>query len=107
ILISISAGASFVARCNPKDIEGTSEIIKKAILHKGFSFVEMLQDCLIFNYPDNLEKRMYRINNSLDFDKAITLAKEWDYDNEDAKIPIGIFYQTQKQTLEEKWYKKR
>jgi len=36
-----------------------------------------------------------------DKEKAFLLAKEWDYNSTDKKIPIGIFYQEKRKTLEE------
>jgi len=40
-----AAGATFVARTTTYHIQQMSEIIQKAILHKGFSVVEVLSQC--------------------------------------------------------------
>lgn len=102
ILLALSSGASFIARCNARDIEHTTEVLKQAIKHKGFSFVEILQDCIIFNLEvNNLDKLMYKVDNRKDKEKAFKLAKEWDYNSTNGKIPIGIFYQEQRKSLEE------
>ena len=104
IKIALASGATFVARCNPADIEHTSEILKKAIKHKGFSYVEAMQKCLIFNKDMNdLDKLMYKIKDNKNIDDAFKLADEWDYNTKKGKIPIGIIYETRKKTLEEKW----
>ncbi len=42
-------------------------------------------------------------DNKNDMKKAQELADEWNYNSKSGKIPIGIFYQTEKPTLEEKW----
>ncbi len=103
IKLALASGATFVARCNARDIEHTKEVLKKAIEHKGFSFVEVIQDCLIFNLEaNNKDKLMYKIDNK-DLKKAFDLADEWDYNDKKGKIPIGIFYSKQEKTLEEKW----
>lgn len=105
LMIALSAGASFVARCNAKDIEHTQKIIEEAIKHKGFSYVEIIQDCLIFN-PDALkrDKLIYKIDDKKrSFDEAMKLAQEFDYNLKDGKIPIGIFYKEERKTLEEEW----
>jgi hypothetical protein len=50
------------------------------------------------------DKLIYKIKDKKrDLDEAMELAKEYDYNLSDGKIPIGIFYQTQRKTLEENW----
>jgi len=101
IKLALVSGATFVARVNAKDIEHTAEILEKAIKHKGFSFVEVLQDCLIFNKEVNcLDKMMEKVeDNSDDMEKAMGVAGRWDYNSTNQKIPIGIFYQKEKKSL--------
>ncbi|MAG79185.1 hypothetical protein CMI40_02310 [Candidatus Pacearchaeota archaeon] len=105
IKLAISSGATFVARCNARDINHTSKIIEQAIKHKGFSFVEILQDCIIFNLKiNNKDKLMYKIpTKNRKIKEALSLADEWDYNLRKGKIPLGIFYQEKRKTLEEKW----
>ncbi len=103
IKLAIDSNISFIARCNSRDIEHTAKIIEKAIKHKGFSFVEIIQDCIIFNLEiNNKDKLMYKVDNK-DIEKAKKLAEEWDYNSKTGKIPIGIIYQKKQNTLEEKW----
>ena len=79
-------------------------ILEKAIKHKGFSFVEIIQPCLRFNLDMNkIGKLTYKINNGLDMKKAFKLVDKWDYNSTKGKIPLGIFYQKQELILEEKW----
>lgn len=47
--IALSAGASFVARGVDKDPSHLSSLLKKAYEHQGCSFIEIYQDCNIFN----------------------------------------------------------
>jgi len=104
IKLALVSGATFVARCNAKDITHTSEILEKAIKHKGFSFVEIIQDCLIFNVGDNFDKNLYKIeDNKEDMGKAMKLADEFDYNHLNEKVPIGVIYQADKPVLNEKW----
>jgi len=105
IFIALAAGASFVARCNARDIEHTKEIIEQAMIHKGFSFIEIMQDCLVFNIDVNKrDNQMYKISdNKKSLKKALKLAQEFDYNLGNKKIPIGIFYQNPRKTLEDEW----
>ncbi len=93
IKLALAAGGKFIARANARNITQTTEILKKAIKHKGFSYVEIVQDCLIFNKEmDNKDSMMYSVENK-DKAKAEKLAEEWDYNSKKGKIPIGIIYE--------------
>lgn len=50
LALALAAGASFVARAVDKDPNHLGEIIKKAHEHRGCAFVEIYQDCNIFNH---------------------------------------------------------
>jgi len=45
VKLSLGAGASFVARSTTFHVKELTGILKKAILHKGFSVVEVLSQC--------------------------------------------------------------
>ncbi len=50
LLIALASGASFVARAVDKDPGHLGLILKEAYEHPGCSFVEIYQDCNIFNH---------------------------------------------------------
>ena len=50
LMLALAAGAGFVARGVDKDPTHLVSILKKAYEHKGCSFVEIYQDCNIFNH---------------------------------------------------------
>jgi 2-oxoglutarate ferredoxin oxidoreductase subunit beta len=108
IKLALVSGATFIARANARDIEHTSEIIKRAVNHQGFSFIEIIQNCLQFNLDVNfLDKIMYKTDNRNNFKKAMKLADEWDYNSRKGKIPIGVIYQSEQDTLNFKIEKSR
>jgi len=49
ISFAFGAGATFIARTIDRNPSHMKEIIKAAALHKGVSFVEVLQNCVIYN----------------------------------------------------------
>lgn len=103
IKFAISCGATFIARCNAKDIAHTTEILKQAINFKGFAFVEIIQDCLIFNIDaNNKDEQMYKIRDNSDLATAIKLSYHYDYNSKTGKIPLGVIYKSQDLTLTEK-----
>jgi 2-oxoglutarate/2-oxoacid ferredoxin oxidoreductase subunit beta len=50
LLLALSSGASFVARAVDKDPNHLASIVQKAYEHQGGSFIEIYQDCNIFNH---------------------------------------------------------
>ena len=106
IELMLSAGATFVARGYTRNMEHLQSLIKTAVNHKGFSFIDVLQPCFtFFNTYDYYNERVYEISqkdhDASDRSKAFIKASEWAYGEGD-QIPIGIFYQVKKPTYEEK-----
>ena len=50
LMLALASGASFVARAVDKDPNHLATVLKKAYEHQGCSFVEIYQDCNIFNH---------------------------------------------------------
>lgn len=104
IKIALASNATFVARTSAMDIKHMIEVFTKAINHNGFSFVEVIQDCIIFNLEaNNKDSLMYKIKDNKIKQTAEKLADEYNYNLGSGKIPIGIIYQSQERSLEEKW----
>jgi 2-oxoglutarate ferredoxin oxidoreductase subunit beta len=64
--LAISAEATFVARTMDSEVKHMASILKAAAAHKGTSFVEVYQNCIIFNPQewskfDNRKKRKQNI----------------------------------------------
>jgi 2-oxoglutarate ferredoxin oxidoreductase subunit beta len=107
IKLMLSLNASFVARGFALEVEHLKDIFKEAILHKGFSFVEVLQPCIIHNDTrEFIKKRIYKIEPK-SLEEAWKMAMEWDYCYDNKKIPIGIFYKQRRETFEEKYLKNK
>jgi len=49
VALAIASGATYVARSMDRDPHHLTEVLKKAAMHKGTSFVEVYQNCNIFN----------------------------------------------------------
>jgi len=104
IKLALASGIGFIARCNAKDIAHTAEILGKAIQYKGFSFVEIIQDCLIFNKDmNNKDKMMYKLKDNANKKAAEKIAEEWDYNSKKGKIALGVLYYEEKPALSDKW----
>lgn len=67
IAIALAAGATFVARALDIDAKGLQTILKAAAGHKGTSFIEIYQNCNIYNDGafENISDREFREDRTL------------------------------------------
>lgn len=99
--IVFSSGGTFIARGYSSKIDLLKEILREAILHRGFSFVDVLQVCAtFFNMYDlyNRSCRPMEDHDPHDVARAMEMMREWDY-NSDGPIPLGIFYRKEASTF--------
>ncbi len=104
--LMLASGATFIARGASHGIELLKKIFKEAIMHKGFSLVDVLQVCVTyFNMYEYYDKRVYELkdHNPGDFNRAMDKIREWDY-NSDSPIALGAFYKKEAPTFEESFY---
>lgn len=104
LTLVISQGASFVAQGFAGDAPYLTNLMTKAIKHKGFSLLNILQPCVTFNkvcnyrfYQDKvyqLEKKNWKAD-----DKFLALKKASFAEN---KIPTGVFFQEKRSAYHEK-----
>jgi 2-oxoglutarate ferredoxin oxidoreductase subunit beta len=100
--VAITLGATFVAQGYSDEVVHLKELFKKAISHPGFSLVDVLQPCVIFNGKDVREQyraKVYKLeeSNYQPNDKAVAYAKA----GETEKLPIGVLYQESRPTYEQ------
>ena len=106
----LASGASFVARVFA-DVGQIEYIVGEAMKHKGFAFIEVIQPCLIFHKDEGYREKMYSLDhvrhNKTSFDHAWKRAQEFDYDSieKGTKIPLGIFYQEEREVFEDQFPK--
>ena len=106
IKLMLASGCTFVARIFA-DVKQVEWITKEALNHKGFCFIEILQPCLIFHPYKGYKEKTYFLNdknhNKTNFEMAMKKAEEFSYTefNDKTKIPLGIFYQKEKEIFEE------
>jgi 2-oxoglutarate ferredoxin oxidoreductase subunit beta len=106
VALAIAAGATFVARTFSGDSKHAREVMKQALDHKGFAFVDALSPCVTFNRFNTNEwfkERVYRLEDTdftpEDYLKSYTQALEFG-----DKIPLGVFYKTDQPTYESQDY---
>lgn len=100
VALMLSSGATFVARAYTRKMDHLREVLKAAILHRGFSFVDVLQICATYNnLTEYYNDRVYLLegHDTADLSGAMAKAREWDY-SADAPIALGVFYEEEAPT---------
>lgn len=114
IALALVSGYTFIARGYSYDVKHLKEIIKKAILHKGLAFIDVLQPCPTYNDINTKDwysgkdrvdpktgkpmPRIYKLDD-VGYDPYVhdELERKWIQVVEKSlewgdRIPIGIFY---------------
>ena len=94
--LMLTSGATYIARGYSHGIEQLQRLIKEAVLHRGFSFVDVLQVCVSYNnLYESYNKWTYALqdHDPSSFEQAQRIIRSWNYDRSDAPIPLGCFYQ--------------
>ena len=105
LTVAISAGATFVARGFSGDLKHLAQVLKEAIDHRGFAYVDVFSPCITFNKNqtfDYFRERVYRLeeteHDKEDYFSALDLSNQRFVKD---KLPIGIFYQIEHKTTYE------
>jgi 2-oxoglutarate/2-oxoacid ferredoxin oxidoreductase subunit beta len=103
IALALACGATYVARGFSGDVKHMADLIQNGIQHKGFAFVDALSPCVTYNKLNTFDwfrQRVYKLEGAghdpTNIVAAWQRALEWG-----DKIPIGLFYKTDKPTYEE------
>src|ERR1700719_1442492 len=104
IPLAIVGGATYVARGFSGKQKHLVEILKGAIQHKGFSFVDVFSPCVTYNKDNTYQFFNSRVklleeagHDPSDFAKAIERGYQWG-----EEIPVGVFWKrTDLPSLEE------
>ncbi len=101
IALSLIAGATFVSRGFAGNIPQLTDLLARAITHKGFSVVDVLQPCVTFDKVhtyDWLRKRIYPMESvPPSLTAGLAASMEWG-----DRIPIGVFRDETMDTLEDR-----
>jgi 2-oxoglutarate ferredoxin oxidoreductase subunit beta len=101
ISLMIVSRATFVARGFSGDLKHLEYLFERAIFHKGFSIVDVIQPCVTFNNTyEYYRERVYRLEDTdydpHNFENALKKSLEFD-----GRVPIGVFYEETAPTYEE------
>jgi len=102
LTVAIALDCGFIARGFVGEKEHLSSLIQEGIKHRGFALIDILQPCVTFNRVNTFnwyKERVYKLGETgydpTDKTAAFVKSQEWG-----EKIPIGVIYQAQRDTLE-------
>lgn len=94
VALAIAMNVGFVARAFSGDIEGTKAIMKRAILHRGFSLVDIFQPCVSFNKLNTFQwfkKNTYPLESGYRPDNR---ARAFERALDEMPFPLGVLYES-------------
>lgn len=97
--LAISLGASWVARGFSGDVKGTTELIKKAIAHRGFAFLNIVSPCVTWRGDDQhkeLRARMRSVPAAHDRTNSVAALRLC---GESEHLTVGVLYDVERPTL--------
>ncbi len=103
IAFALSAGATFVGRALDIDQKGLNFLIKKAAAHKGSAFIEIYQNCNIFNdgaFAELSDKSLRDVNTIFHHVSAISVADAFHLSQVNAPVHMGLLWEESKPTYE-------
>jgi 2-oxoglutarate ferredoxin oxidoreductase subunit beta len=116
LALALGAGATFVARALDIDKPGLTDVLRRAAHHRGTAFVEVFQNCNIYNdgefayIREDREARVYLengrefgstgiVHDESDFATAFALAQlNWE---QNGAVPLGVFRDVEKDSYDE------
>ncbi|MGZ7080648.1 MAG: 2-oxoacid:ferredoxin oxidoreductase subunit beta [Thermoanaerobaculia bacterium] len=97
--LAISIGASWVARGFSGDVKGTTELMKKAIAHHGFAFLNIISPCVTWRGDDQHKELRVKMralpagHDSKSREAAMRFTDEKDV------MTVGVLYDVARPTL--------
>jgi 2-oxoglutarate ferredoxin oxidoreductase subunit beta len=96
ISLALSAGATFVARGFSGEQKHLTELIKQAIQHKGFAFIDVFSPCVTYNLDNTypwFKQRVKKLEDDSSYDSTNWIAAMGKSQIWGEEIPIGKFFQ--------------
>ncbi len=96
VSLALAAGATFVARGFSGEQKHLTELIKRGIEHKGFSFIDVFSPCVTYNRDNTFQwfrPRVKKLEDNAEYDPS-----DWSAAMEKSllwgeEIPIGRFFE--------------
>ncbi len=97
--LAISFGASWVGRSFSGDVKGSTELMKRAIDHRGFAFLNMISPCVTWRGDDQHKQIRARLRPLPADHDASSRETAMRLTNEGGPITVGVLYENKQPTL--------
>lgn len=101
--LALAAGGTFLARGFSAQPKALVELLKAAVMHRGFSIVEVMSPCVTYNKINTyawFKENVYNVSDLEGYDNTHK-TKAFEVLSQEGKIPLGVIYQNNRPTLEE------
>jgi len=96
ISLALAAGATFIARGFSGEQKHLTNLIKQAIQHKGFAFIDVFSPCVTYNHDNTYQwfkPRVKKLEDDASYDAGNWIAAMEKSQMWGEEIPIGKFFQ--------------
>lgn len=96
LTLALTQGATFISQGFAGDVPFLIELIKKAITHKGFSLINILQPCVTFNKINTYayyKEKTYKLTSEYNPSDAASAYEKCSEPTANEKFPLGVLYQ--------------
>ncbi|MBM3773710.1 MAG: 2-oxoacid:ferredoxin oxidoreductase subunit beta [Acidobacteria bacterium] len=96
ISLALACGATFVARGFSGEPKHLTELIKQALQHRGFAFIDVFSPCVTYNHDQTypwFKERVKKLESEPGYDSSNWMAAMEKAQLWGEQIPIGKFYQ--------------
>jgi 2-oxoglutarate ferredoxin oxidoreductase subunit beta len=97
--LALSFGATWVARGFSGDIKGTAELMKLAIQHQGFAFLNIISPCVTWRGDDQHKELRAKVRAIPAEHDRTNVNAALSFMNEHEVVTTGVLYQVQRPTL--------
>jgi 2-oxoglutarate/2-oxoacid ferredoxin oxidoreductase subunit beta len=97
--LAISFGATWVGRGFSGDVKGTAELMKKAVEHHGFAFLNIISPCVTWRGDDQFKELRAKVRPLPHDHDPASREVALRYCNEEGVLTTGVLYAVQHTTL--------
>jgi 2-oxoglutarate ferredoxin oxidoreductase subunit beta len=97
--LAIAFGATWVGRAFSGDVKGTGELMKLAIQHHGFAFLNIISPCVTWRGDDQFKELRGKVRALPHDHDGGSRENALRFTNEEEVVTTGVLYEVQHQTL--------
>lgn len=97
--LAIAVGASWVARGFSGDVKGTTELMKRAIAHRGFAFLNIISPCVTWRGDDQHKELRVKMRTLPADHDATSREAALRFTDETDHLTVGVLYDVARPTL--------